>query len=172
MIYGTVEGERAKGRSCLADHTYLLIIPPLSQAIHCSEWRPTPDDAHPFISNNFITPSLPFPRSLKAPISHPPLPSLRAMTALPSFVELMASLGLDNKKSSPPPAQELSSPAIVVSSEHEPTQEHISSRIRVVRYSPYSAPIVSVAAHHRSNLLIPTTCPPVSFPSKECFHAF
>lgn len=72
------------------------------------------------------------------------------MTALPSFVELMASLGLDNK-SSPPPTQEFSSPAIVVSSEHEPTQEHISSRIRVARYSPYGAPIVSVAGRPRSN---------------------
>ena len=68
------------------------------------------------------------------------------MAALPSFVELMASLGLNNNsKSSPPPTQEFSSPAIVVSSEHEPTQEHISSRIRVARYSPYGAPIVSVA---------------------------
>ena len=74
------------------------------------------------------------------------------MTALPSFVELMASLGLDNnKKSSPSPTQEFSSPAIVVSSEHEPTQEHISSRIRVARYSPYSAPIVSVVTRPRLN---------------------
>lgn len=70
------------------------------------------------------------------------------MTALPSFVELMASLGLDNKKSSPSPTQEFSSPAIVVSSEHEPTQEHITSRIRVARYSPYGAPISH--SHRRS----------------------
>ncbi|KAF9649633.1 hypothetical protein BDM02DRAFT_3186126 [Thelephora ganbajun] len=71
------------------------------------------------------------------------------MTALPSFVELMASLGLDNnKKSSLPPTQELSSPAIVVSSEHESTQDHISSRIRVARYSPYGAPISH--SHRRS----------------------
>ena len=128
-----------------------LIIPSLSKAIHYSRWRPTLDDAHPFKSNNPITPFLPFqgcPRHLS---SSPPLlllllpPSLRAMTALPSFVELMASLGLDNnKKSSPSPTQEFSSPAIVVSSELEPTQEHLSSRIRVARYSPYGAPIVSV----------------------------
>lgn len=80
-----------------------------------------------------------------------PLPSrLQAMTALPSFVELMATLGLDNK-SSPSPTQEFSSPAIVVSSEHEPTQDHISSRIRVARYSPYGAPIVSLSTRTRSN---------------------
>lgn len=99
------------------------------------------------------------PIRLKATISSlpPPLPKVaqgtcssssppfsRPMTALPSFVELMASLGLDNKKSSSTSTQEFSSPAIVVSSEHEPTQEHISSRIRVARYSPYGAPIVSV----------------------------
>lgn len=77
------------------------------------------------------------------------------MTALPSFVELMASLGLDNKST---PTQELPSPAIVVSSEHE--QEHISSRIRVARYSPYGAPIVSVAGCPRSNPLNLTTQPP------------
>ena len=62
----------------------------------------------------------------------------------------MATLGLDNK-SSPPSSQELPSPAIIVSSEHEHTQEHISSRIRVTRYSPYGAPIVSVPACLRSS---------------------
>jgi hypothetical protein len=70
------------------------------------------------------------------------------MTALPSFVELMATLGLDNKKSSPSSTKEFSSPAIVVSSENESTQEHISSRIRVARYSPYGAPISH--SHRRS----------------------
>ena len=74
------------------------------------------------------------------------------MAALPSFVELMASLGLDNKnKSSPPPPHEFSSPSIVVSSEHDPIHEHISSRIRVARYSPYGAPIVSPTIRLRLN---------------------
>ena len=95
------------------------------------------------------------------------------MTSLPSFVELMASLGLDNKKSSHSPTQEFSSPSIVVSSEHEPAQEHLSSRIRVVRYSPYGAPIVSVPVLlSLIRLLISLTYFPVSLPPKECFYPF
>ena len=95
------------------------------------------------------------------------------MTSLPSFVELMASLGLDNKKSSHPSTHEFSSPSIVVSSEHEPAQEHVSSRIRVVRYSPYGAPIVS--APHPLALIRSLISPayfPVSLPPKECFYPF
>jgi len=72
------------------------------------------------------------------------------MTALPSFVELMATLGLNNK-SSPSPTQGFSSPAIVVSPEYDPSQEHIASRIRVARYSPYGAPMVSLFTPARSN---------------------
>ena len=125
--------------------TMSLIIPSPSRSIHRSEWRPTLDDAHPFKSNYPITP----PGSPEASLPLPP--PLQAMTALPSFVELMASLGLDSNKPSPSSTQEFSSPAIVVSSEHEPTQEYISSRIRVARYSPYGAPIVSVFACTRSN---------------------
>lgn len=87
------------------------------------------------------------------------------MTALPSFVELMASLGLDNK-SSPPPTQELPSPAIVVSSEHEQAQEYISSRIRVARYSPYGAPIVS-ATHL---FVLDQTARPYNLPPQSHSH--
>lgn len=145
MICGNCRGGRGKPGVVLP--TVSLIIPSLSKTIHRSEWRPTLDDAHPFKSNNPITP----PTSPEAPLPLPPPPSrLQVMTALPSFVELMATLGLDNK-SSPSPTQEFSSPAIVVSSEHEPTQEHISSRIRVARYSPYGAPIVSLSTPTRSN---------------------
>ena len=143
-------GRKRQGLPGVVLPTILLSSRSRPKAIHRSEWRLTLDDAHPFKSEDSITP--PFPRSPQAPVPRPPPPQLRVMAALPSFVELMASLGLNNNtKSSPSPAQEFSSPAIVVSSEHEPTQEHISSRIRVARYSPYGAPIVSVATHPRSN---------------------
>lgn len=140
-------GRKRQGLPGVVLPTILLSSRSRPKAFHRSEWRLTLDDAHPFKSEDPITPS--FPRSPKAPVPLPPPPQLRQMAALPSFVELMASLGLDNNtKSSPSPAQEFSSPAIVVSSEHE---EHISSRIRVARYSPYGAPIVSVATCLRSN---------------------
>lgn len=163
------QGERRE-RSCLADR--VCYHSTLSKAIHRSEWRPTLDDAHPFKSDYLIFPSLP-PQGRPRHLS--PLSSPQAMTALPSFVELMASLGLDNK-SSPPPTQELPSPAIVVSSEHEQSQDHISSRIRVARYSPYGAPIVSVATRPRSGTPIPNNlpfspilidAPPPRFPAME-----
>lgn len=181
MIYAAKPEDERRGRSCLADRVLLSFRRSPRQSIVPN------DDRHlttpiPFISNYLIFP-LPLPLLPKVAqgtsIPPPPLPSPprspRAMTALPSFVELMATLGLDNKPSPPPTVQELSSPSIIVSSEYEQTQEHISSRIRVSRYSPYGAPIVSVAAavaRFSIEPLIMNPLRPVSFPPKECFHAF
>ena len=170
MIHGTKPFEGVRGESGVVLPTVSLLSfrrsPRQSIVPNDDRHLTTPIRLKATISSLPPPPSSFSPRSPKAPI--PLIPPSSAMTALPSFVELMASLGLDNK-SSPPPTQELSSPSIVVSSEHEQTQEYISSRIRVARYSPYGAPIVSVAAAPRSKPLI---CLPVPFTSTECFHAF
>lgn len=151
MIYETVVGERrAIELSCRPCLLSFRRSPRQSTVPNDDRHLTTPIRLKATIS---FSPSLP-PQGRQRhlyPSPPPPSPPSRAMTALPSFVELMASLGLDNKKSSPSSTKEFSSPAIVVSSENEPTQEHISSRIRVARYSPYGAPIVSVAHRLRSN---------------------
>jgi len=158
-------GRKRSRRSCLADHALLSSPPsPRRSTIPNGDQHLTT----PILLKATIPSLLSLPRSPKAPITPPhiPISSSQAMTALPSFVELMASLGLDNNnnKSSSSPTQEFSSPSIVVSSEHEPIHEHISSRIRVARYSPYGAPIVSLATRPRSD------CSSLQRPSQSHSH--
>jgi hypothetical protein len=66
------------------------------------------------------------------------------MTALPSFIELMASLGLESPKADTSEIPS-TSPSIVVS-EHDSVGDRHNIRPRVARYSPYSAPIVCFTA--------------------------
>lgn len=70
-----------------------------------------------------------------------------SMTALPSFIELMASLGLESPKADTSEIPS-NSPSIVVS-EHDPVGDRHNLRPRSARYSPYSAPISH--SHRRSS---------------------
>jgi len=72
------------------------------------------------------------------------------MTALPSFVELMASLGLDHvvitqdqsTNSSPTASPRTARPQHIRSKSTQSMKEMNTSRQRVVRYSPYSPALV------------------------------
>jgi len=70
------------------------------------------------------------------------------MTALPSFIELMASLGLESPKMDTSEIPTSTSPSIVIS-EHDPASDRHNLRPRAARYSPYSAPISH--SHRRSS---------------------
>ena len=57
MVYRMVEEREPKAElSCRPS----LLSSRRSNPIHRSEWRPIPDNAHPFKSKDPITPSLPF----------------------------------------------------------------------------------------------------------------
>jgi hypothetical protein len=72
------------------------------------------------------------------------------MTSLPSFVELMASLGLDHvpltqdqsAHSSPAPSPRLGKTHHIRSKSSQCFRETYIARQRVLRYSPYSPPLV------------------------------
>jgi hypothetical protein len=87
----------------------------------------------------------------------PFIPLLQSMASLPSFVELMASLGLEQAapapvvERSPSPAPPSSpgsphtgSPTLPARSSSSPSLRDMATRSRIPRFSPYSHPVVCI----------------------------